>query len=185
MLCHNPCPLPRGREGSLMAKSPNLSAKNVIRLNRTHSFLNFSSKIFQIYVLYLGQISSKLSKICSICPHTPRITQNLHQLLTHLYYIMFQVPTPAENSQEFQRITQIPCSLPTSATNHAKFVPFVNSLHIMFQAPAPAENSQEFQRITQIPHSSPTTSANYTKFAPFVNSLYTMFQIPDHWQRTH
>ena len=39
--------------------------------------------------------------------------QNSHQLLTHLYYIMFQVPAPAENSQEFQRITQIPRSSPT------------------------------------------------------------------------
>ena len=26
-LCHNPSPFPRGREGSLMAKSPNLSDK--------------------------------------------------------------------------------------------------------------------------------------------------------------
>ena len=39
-LCHNPSPLPRGREGSLVAKSPNLSTKGVIRLNHTHSFLN-------------------------------------------------------------------------------------------------------------------------------------------------
>ena len=82
--------------------------------------------------------------------------QNSHQLLTHLYYIMFQVPAPAENSQEFQRITQIPRSSPTSAANLVKFMPFVNSLYIMFQAPAPAENSQEFQQITQIPRSSPT-----------------------------
>ena len=135
MLCHNPCPLPWEREGSLMAKSPNLSAKNVIRLNRTHSFLNFSSKIFQIYVLYLGQISSELSKIRSIHPHTPRITQSLHQLLTHLYYIMFQVPASAENSQEFQQITQIPLSSPTTSTNYAKFAPFLNSLYTMFQIP--------------------------------------------------
>ena len=32
---------PREREGSLMAKSPNLSAKNIVRLNRTHLFLRF------------------------------------------------------------------------------------------------------------------------------------------------
>ena len=69
---------------------------------------------------------------------------------------MFQVPAPAENSQEFQRITQILRSSPTNAANHAKFAPFVNSLYIMFQAPALAENSQEFQRITQIPRNLPT-----------------------------
>ena len=41
---------PQGREGSLTANNPNLSATNVIWLNRTHSFLNlqqnFSNKIF-------------------------------------------------------------------------------------------------------------------------------------------
>ena len=99
-----------------MAKSPNLSATNVIRLNRTHSFLNlqqnFSNKIFQSHFV-LCQISSELSKIRAIRPHSPRITQNSHQLLTHLYYIMFQAPAPAENSQEFQQITQIPCNSPT------------------------------------------------------------------------
>ena len=151
-------PLSTPGEGrkALRQKVQIFRVKNMIRLNHTHSFLNFSSKIFQIYVLYLGQISSELSKIRSICPHIPQIMQNSHQLLTHLYYIMFQAPAPAENSQEFQRITQIPRSLPTSATNHAKFAPFINSLYIMFQAPAPAENSQKFQRITQIPCNSPT-----------------------------
>ena len=69
---------------------------------------------------------------------------------------MFQRPAPAENPQEFQRITQTPRNSPTQSTNHAKFAPFVNLLYIMFQAPAPAENPEEFQRIMQILHSSPT-----------------------------
>ena len=50
-LCHNPSPLPRGREGSLAAKSPNLSAKGVLQLNRTHSFLNLQAK-FSNYILW-------------------------------------------------------------------------------------------------------------------------------------
>ena len=58
---------------------------------------------------------------------------------------MFQRPAPAENPQEFQRITQIPRNSPTQSANHAKFAPFVNLLDIMFQAPAPAENPEEFQ----------------------------------------
>ena len=66
---------------------------------------------------------------------------------------MFQRPAPAENPQEFQRITQIPRNSPTQSANYA---PFVNLLDIMFQAPAPAEIPEEFQRIMQIPHSSPT-----------------------------
>ena len=69
---------------------------------------------------------------------------------------MFQRPAPADNTRNFQRITQIPRNSPTQSVNHAKFAPFVNLLDIMFQAPAPAENPEEFQRITQITHSSPT-----------------------------
>ena len=69
---------------------------------------------------------------------------------------MFQRPAPAENPQEFQRITQIPHNSPTQSANYSKFAPFVNLLDIMFQAPAPAENPEEFQRITQIPRSSLT-----------------------------
>ena len=46
-----PSPFPWEREGSLTAKSPNLSAKNVIRLNCTHSFLNLQTKFFN-YVLW-------------------------------------------------------------------------------------------------------------------------------------
>ena len=39
---------------------------------------------------------------------------------------MFQAPAPAENTQEFQRITQIPRDSPTQSANHAKFAPFAN-----------------------------------------------------------
>ena len=85
---------------------------------------------------------------------------------------MFQAPALAENSQEFQRITQIPHNLPTKSANHAKFAHFVNLFYIMFQAPALAENSQEFQRITQIPRNSPTQSVNHAKFAPFANIIH-------------
>ena len=58
---------------------------------------------------------------------------------------MFQAPSPAENPAEFQRIMQIPHSLPTQSPNYAKFAHFVNLFYIMFQAPSPAENPAEFQ----------------------------------------
>ena len=116
-LYNNPSPFSRGREGSLTAKCPNVqifwlkiwykqnfSNFQIFRLKIWYkqNFSNFCSKMFKIYVLYFGQISSELSKIRSIRPHTPRITQNSHQLLTHLYYIMFQAPALAEDSREFQ-----------------------------------------------------------------------------------
>ena len=80
---------------------------------------------------------------------------------------MFQAPAPAENPGKFQRITQIPRSLPTQSANYAKFAHFVNLFYIMFQAPAPAENPGKFQRIMQIPHDSPTQSANHANSAHF------------------
>ena len=44
----------------------------------------------------------------------------------NLFYIMFQAPAPAENTQEFQRIMQILHDSPTQSANHAKFAPFAN-----------------------------------------------------------
>ena len=102
-LCHNPSTLPREREGSLAAKSPNLSAKGVVRLNRTHSFLNLQAK-FSNY-----KISSELSKIRSIRQHSPQITQNSHQLLTRLHCVsgtcpgreLSEIPVNYTNSAQF------------------------------------------------------------------------------------
>ena len=61
------------------------------------------------------------------------------------FYIMFQVPAPAENPAKFQQITQIPRSSPTQSVNCAKFAHFVNLFYIMFQAPASTENPAKFQ----------------------------------------
>ena len=136
-LCHNPSPFPREREGSLTANNPNLSATKVIRLNRTHSFLNlqqnFSNKIFQSHFWTLA----KFQRIMQI-PHSSP-TQSVNHMkfapFANLLYIMFQAPASAENPQEFQQIMQIPRSLPTQSVNHAKFAPFANILYIMFQMP--------------------------------------------------
>ena len=103
---------PLEREGSLTAKSPNLSFKIYYPL------LNFTSKLFQIGSF--GQNSSELRKFRAIRPHSLRIPQNSHYSI-NLLYIMFQAPSPAENPAEFQRITQIPRNSPTQSVNYAKF----------------------------------------------------------------
>ena len=54
--------------------------------------------------------SSELCRFRAVHPQSPRITRNSYLLLT---YLMFQTPALAENSQEFQRIMQIPRSSPT------------------------------------------------------------------------
>ena len=48
---------------------------------------------------------------------------------------MFQRPAPAENPQQFQRITQIPCNLPTKSANYVKFAPFVNISYVSDTCP--------------------------------------------------
>ena len=145
---------PWEREGSLMAKSPNLSFKNMIRLNRTYySLLKFSQ--------------AKLLKIWFFRAKFKQIKQNLLNSLIYsanctkfapiinLFVLCFRHLPRAENPAEFQRITQIPRNSPTQSANYAKFAHFVNLFYIMFQAPAPTENAQEFQRI----------NANSTRFA--------------------
>ena len=47
---------------------------------------------------------------------------------------MFQRPAPAENPQQFQRITQIPRNSPTQSTNHMKFAPFASIIHYVSDA---------------------------------------------------
>ena len=60
---------------------------------------------------------------------------------------MFQTPASTENAQEFQRITQIPRSLPTQSANYVKFAPFANITPYVSDAWPVAENSLKFQQI--------------------------------------
>ena len=100
---------PREREESLTAKSPSLSFKNMIRLNRTYySLLKFSqAKLLKIWSF--GQNSNKLSKIRSIRLYTPQIAQNLHRLLTYLYYVSGTC------------LSREPCRIPVNYANSAQF----------------------------------------------------------------
>ena len=96
---------------------------------------------------------------------------------------MFQRPAPAENPQEFQRITQIPCNSPTQSANSAKFAPFVNILALCFRhlpQQRTLRNSSELRKFRAIhPH-----SPQITRNSHHLLTLYIMFQMPDQWQRT-
>ena len=76
-----------------MAKSPNLSAKIWYGLTVHTCFFvsKFTSKIFQIYILSFGKISSESYKFQAIRPKIPRIMQNSHHLFIH-YTLYFQMP---------------------------------------------------------------------------------------------
>ena len=149
-----PCPFPREREGSLTAKVLKSFALNMVRLNRTHyshlkftarlnrthySHLKFTNKIFQFSKLSHKVNSSKLCRFCAVCPHSPRITQNSHILLTYSILCFRHLPRQKKkkkkkNPAEFQRITQIPRNSPTQSTNDVKFAPFINIIHYFSDA---------------------------------------------------
>ena len=107
---------PQEREGSLMAKSPNLSFKNMIRLNRTYYLLLKFSQAKLLKIWSFGQNSNKLSKIHSIRLYTPRIVQNSHPLLTYLYYVSGTCPG------------REPCRIPANYANSTQFAHTVRKL---------------------------------------------------------
>ena len=105
-----PSPFPRGREGSLTAKVLNPSFK--VRYGLTVHIIRFYRQNCQFFKNRpIKSNSSELCKFRAIRPHSPRIRQNSHILLT--FSIMFQVPAPAENPGKFQQIMQVPHDSPT------------------------------------------------------------------------
>ena len=77
-LCHNPSPLPWGREGSLTAKSPNLLAKkNMVRFNRTHSFPNLQAKFGKFMFCTSVKFTANYANSAQFAPNIP------HHLLIH------------------------------------------------------------------------------------------------------
>ena len=120
-----PCPFPREREGSLTAKVLKSFALNMVRLNRTHyshlkftarlnrthySHLKFTNKIFQFSKLSHKVNSSKLCRFRAVRPHSPRITQNSHILLTYSILCFRHLPRQKK-----------PCRIPANYANSAQF----------------------------------------------------------------
>ena len=172
-----PKSIPQGKGGKPYGKRSKSLVYNMVRLNRTYYSLfklqaKFSKIVFpsQIPANYANsaQFAPTVREFCkfrTIRPHSPRILQNLH--IFNLFYIMFQVPAPAENFQKFQRIMQIPCSSPTQSTNYAKFAPFANITPYVSDAWPVAENSLKFQQIKRNLLNSPNYSANHVNSAHF------------------
>ena len=84
---------------------------------------------------------------------------------------MFQAPAPTENTQEFQRITQIPRSSPTQSTNYTKFAPFANITPYVSDAWPVAKNSLKIQRIKQNSLNSPNYPRELREFRAFHSKL--------------
>ena len=93
---------PREREGSLMAKGPNLSF--TIWYGLTVHIICFQN-YKQNFQNCLPQ--SKFQRITQIPHNSPAQFANSTKFahFVNLFYIMFQAPAPTENAQKFQRFT--------------------------------------------------------------------------------
>ena len=136
----------------------------MVWLNCTYySLLKITSKIFKI--VFTSQIPADHANSVQFA-HIVREPREICTFV-NLFYIMFQTSASTENAQEFQQITQIPCSLPTQSANYAKFAPFANITPYVSDAWPVAENSLKFQRIKQNSLDSPIYSTNYANSVHF------------------
>ena len=90
---------------------------------------------------------------------------------------MFQVPAPAENPAEFQRITQIPRNSPTQSANYAKFAVLLTYSILCFRhlpQQRTLRNSSEVHKFHAIhPH-----SPRITRNSHHLLTLHLTFQMP-------
>ena len=84
----------------------------MVRFNRTHSFLNLQAKFFKFTFCTLAKFPVNYANFVQFSPKNPANHAKFAPFIDTLY-IMFQMPAPAESSQNFQRIMQIPRNLPT------------------------------------------------------------------------
>ena len=128
-----PKSIPWEREGSLTAKSPNLSFKNMVWLNRTYySLLNFTSKIFQNLVFRV-----KFKQIKHNLLNSPIYSANYAKFapIINLFILCFRgLPQQRtlRNSSELHKFHAIrPQSLRITRNSH----PFVNISYVSDTCP--------------------------------------------------
>ena len=126
----------KGREA--LRQKVQIFRLNMVRLNRTYwlnrtyySLLKFTSKIFKIVSPQSN--SSELRKFRAICPHSPRIPQNLHILLTYSTLCFRHLPQQRtlRNSSELRKFHAVRPHSPRITRNLHHLL----TLHLMFQMP--------------------------------------------------
>ena len=128
-----------------------------------------------------SQNSSKLRRFHAVRPHSPRITRNLHILLTYSTYVSGTCPG------------REPCRIPANYADSARFTHTLHESHeihticshytLRFRCLTSGRERREI----------PVNQAKFAQFAPYpVNSVHFAlkltpvidFQISDHRQRT-
>ena len=79
-----------------MTKSPNLSANNMVRLNRTHSFLKLQTKFSNLRSVFW----QNFQRIRQNLLNSPTYSTNNAKFAPFMYplYFMFQIHATAKNS---------------------------------------------------------------------------------------
>ena len=102
--------------------------------------------------------------------------------LNRTYYSLFKLQTKfskLSSPVKFQRITQIPHSLPPQSANSAKFAHFTSCFRHLPQQRT-LQNSSELHKFHAIrPH-----SPRITRNSHHLLTLHLTFQMPDQWQTT-
>ena len=104
----------------------------MVRLNRTYySLLKFTSKIFKI--VSPSQIPANYANSAQFAPHSPRITQNSHILLTYSILCFRHLPRQRtlQNSSELCKFRAVRPHSPRITRNSHHLL----TLHLTFQMP--------------------------------------------------
>ena len=157
----------------------------MVWLNRTHySLLKFTGKILQ-KIVPSSQNSSKLRRFRAVRPHSPRITRNLHILLTYSTYVSVTCPR------------REPYRIPANYANSAQFAHTVHESReirtICSHYTLPLRCLTSGRKCREIP----ANQAKFAQFAPIsrelrefrtlrtkINTYVIDFQVSDHRQRT-
>ena len=149
----------------------------MIRLNRTHSFLKFTTKFFKqnfsFRLLELWQTASKLSKICSIRLHTPRITQNSHHLLTYYTLCFRHLPRQRtfRNSSKLCKFHAVRPHSPRITRNSHHLLTYTLCFRCLTsgrELPKIPVNQAKFAQLAHIPHKLRELHAFRTKIHPYL-----------------
>ena len=150
----------------------------MVRLNRTYySLLKFTSKIFKI--VSPSQISANYANSAQFAPHSPRIMQNSHILLTYSILCFRHLPRQRtlQNSSELCKFHAVRPHSPRITRNSHILLTYSILCFRHLPRQRTLQNSSELRKFCAVHPHSPQNSHHLL-------TLHLMFQMPDQWQTT-
>ena len=151
----------------------------MVRLNRTYySLLKFTSKIFKI--VSPSQIAANDANSAQFAPHSPRITQNSHILLTYFTLCFRHLPQQRtlQNSSELRKFRAVRPHSPRITRNSHILLSYSTLCFRHLPQQRTLSNSSELRKFHAIRPHSPRVMRN----SHHLLTLHLTFQMPDQWQ---